>query len=73
MAKAGKLLEIEKKEGRPMRSILVDLYLRHGNQNDVARALGVPQPTVSLWLKRLGLEQKVILVPSEPTNNPKAS
>lgn len=73
MPAKSQLPEIEKREGRPMMEILIDLYDLHGNQSAVARMLGVPQPTLSQWIKRLGLREKVTLVPTTPPNNPKAS
>jgi transcriptional regulator with PAS, ATPase and Fis domain len=63
MARPGKMKEIEEREKKPIKQILIDAYLRHGEQKVVADALGVSQTTISLWLMRLGLKQRVILVP----------
>lgn len=65
MARPGKIRQIEDREGRPFRDILIDAYLKHGDQIKVARALGVSQTTVSLWVMRLGLREKTVLVPRE--------
>jgi DNA-binding MarR family transcriptional regulator len=70
MPAKSQLPEIEKREGRPMAAILMELYERHESQTAVARVLGVPQPTLSQWIKKLGLREKVTLV---PTNPPKQS
>lgn len=58
-----KFEEIERREGQPMRSILKKAYAKHGNQTGVAKSLGVSQGSLSLWLKKLGMQQKTILVP----------
>ena len=70
MPAKSQLPEIEKREGRPMTAILTELYELHETQSAVARVLGIPQPTLSQWIKRLGLREKVTLI---PVNNPKAS
>lgn len=57
--------EIEEREGRPIRDVLADLYAAHGKQARVARALGINQSTLSLWLLKLGLEQRTVLVRRE--------
>ncbi|MDL1921969.1 helix-turn-helix domain-containing protein [Chloroflexi bacterium CFX3] len=56
---------IERQYERPMTVILKELYAKHGSQVEVARALGVSQGTVSIWLMRLGLQQWAIIVPRE--------
>jgi transcriptional regulator with PAS, ATPase and Fis domain len=58
---------IEKREGKPIREILIEVYPRYSNQADVAKALGISQPTLSQWLVRLELKVKTILVPSAVT------
>jgi len=55
-----KRLELER--GKPMRDILTEEFLMHGNQADVAASLGVSQPTISQWLTRLQLKQVATLV-----------
>lgn len=60
-----KMREIEEAAGRPLRDIISELYEKHGNQRDVAAALGINQSTLSLWLVRLGLEQRAVVVPVE--------
>jgi DNA-binding MarR family transcriptional regulator len=65
MPAKSKLEEIESREGRPMAAILADLYREYGKQKEVARALGVSQPTVSSWLTRLSLQETTILIPRQ--------
>lgn len=65
MAKPSKLTEIESREGRPMQDILTELYEKYGKQGTVAESLGVSQGTVSLWLVRLGLQERTVIVPKK--------
>jgi len=58
-----RLKKIEEREKRPMSDILKELYQIHGNQRDVAKALGVSPSAVSNWLPRLGLQEHTILKP----------
>jgi len=53
---------IEQEFGRPLPEVLEDLFQEHGSQVAVAKALGVTQGTVSLWLVRYGFSQKTVLV-----------
>lgn len=58
-----KMQSIEQAAGRPIREIIADLYAKHGNQADVAAALGVSPGTLSVWLIRLGLEHWTLVKP----------
>jgi len=59
-----KMIDIERKNnGRPIVEVLKELYTLHGSQVEVAKALGISQGTLSVWLIKLNLEQKTILVP----------
>jgi len=60
-----KMLEIEKREGKNLKALLPELYETCGKQADVAARLGVSQGTISLWISRLGLKEKTILVPAD--------
>jgi len=64
-----RMQEIEAKEGRPIEDVLRSLYQKHaGNpriQQAVADELGISQPTLSQWLLRLRLVQKITLVSEE--------
>lgn len=62
MATPNKLRALEKKLERPIEQVLVELYGTLGSQRKVAQALGVTQGTVSMWLRKVGLVQRVILV-----------
>jgi len=63
---ASKFKQVEQEKGRPMREILPMLYERLGNQRAVAKALGISQGTLSLWIRLCGLEIKTIVVEREP-------
>lgn len=60
-----KVHQIEKEKGKPITEILQELYPVYGSQTALAKALGVSQPTVSLWLIRFGLQPKPMLQPKE--------
>lgn len=64
--KTSKMKDIEVEHGKPMRTILLELFRQYGNQRDVAKALGVSQGTISMWLIRCGLEVRSVLVQREP-------
>jgi len=54
--KTAQMLEIEQAHGgRDIRLIIKDLYEKSGSQTDVAKALGLEQPTISVWAMRLGI------------------
>lgn len=54
--KTAQMLEVEQAYGgRDIRLILKDLYEKSGSQTDVAKALGLEQPTISVWAMRLGM------------------
>ena len=57
-----KFKELEEARGRPVADILREEFDHHGTQSAVAASLGVTQGTVSLWLSRLGLKTKTVLV-----------
>jgi DNA invertase Pin-like site-specific DNA recombinase len=63
-----KMRVIERQKGIPLKDILVESFARNGSQSAVARELGVTQTTISWWLNRLHLRQKVILV-KDKTNS----
>lgn len=54
--KTPQMLEIEATHGgRDIRLILKELYEQTGNQSEVARIIGIEQPTISVWAMRLGM------------------
>jgi len=57
--------EIEEQYGETMENILPPLFEEHGSQHAVAKTIGISQPTLYMWLLKLGLEQKTILVRRE--------
>lgn len=61
----GKMHLIQDREGKPIREVLIEIYPLYRNQSEVAKALGISQPTLSQWIQRLGLQEKTILVPRQ--------
>jgi DNA-binding transcriptional regulator LsrR (DeoR family) len=57
--------EIEEREGEPIREVLVRLYQQHRTQQEVAESLGISRATLAVWLIRLGLTEKTVLVKRE--------
>lgn len=58
----GKFEMLEESRGKDMREILAEAYQQHKTQSGVARSLGISQGTLSYWLLKLNLEQRVVLV-----------
>jgi DNA-binding MarR family transcriptional regulator len=58
--------EIEKREGRPIKQVLIEMYEKYGHeprpQQAIATKLGVSQSTVSQWLRYERLVTKTVLV-----------
>ena len=67
MPRQNSMGKIERQKRKPIRTVLIELYNEFGNQKQVAKQLGVSQPTLSTWLAILGLKQKTIIVPREQT------
>lgn len=61
-SKTKKMLEIEREKGQPIEAVLQDLYKRNDTQSAVAAELGITQSTLSLWLMRLNLSERRVLV-----------
>lgn len=62
MPKTKTMQQIERERGKPITEVLRELYTLYGSQTAVAHALGVNQGTLSVWLVKLGLEQRTTLV-----------
>lgn len=62
MRKTPKMIEIEKRENKPIEDILIETFNREGSVTGAAASLGVNKGTVSLWIRllRLRIEQKLI-------------
>lgn len=60
-----KMLEIQEREGKPIKQVIADLYEKYkdaeATQQAVADELRISQPTLSLWLIKLGLKQVTVL------------
>lgn len=54
--------EVETRTGKPIRTVLSDLYTKHGSRRDVARELGISPGALNYWLLKLNLEQRTVLV-----------
>lgn len=48
---------LEREHGRPMRDILLDAHMQHGDFPDMARVLGLSVQTLSDYWARLGLPE----------------
>jgi transcriptional regulator with PAS, ATPase and Fis domain len=59
---SSKMIEIQQERGKPLKQVIKDLWEEHGSQQAVADELGVTQGTISLWMLRLGLTFKTIIV-----------
>lgn len=56
---------LAKREGKPLKDVMRELYEQHGSQTKVAAAIGISQSRVSQVLKDLGLTEKTILIERE--------
>lgn len=61
--------EIENKHGKPIDAIIIELYIQHDEQQQVAAALGIERTTLYKWMQRLNLEEYTRVRPAiqEPT------
>lgn len=59
---SNKMLNVQNERGKPIKQILFELWDKHGSQQAIAEELGVSQGTISLWMLRLGLTFKTIMV-----------
>lgn len=59
---SSKMELIQQERGKPLKQILKELWETHESQQAVADELGVSQGTISLWMVRLGLTLKTIIV-----------
>lgn len=57
--------EVEEKYEDTMENILPPLFEELGSQHAVAKRIGISQSTLFMWLLKLNLEQKTILVRRE--------
>lgn len=57
--------QIEEREGEPIREVLARLYQQYSTQQEVAESLGISRATLAVWLIRLGLAEKTVLVKRE--------
>lgn len=63
---SSKVQALEQARGKPLKAILIEVFMREGSTTAAARELGVSQGTISLWLLRCGLEIKSIVIDKEP-------
>lgn len=57
-----KMKEIEEREGKPITDVICELYEKHGQQTKVAKQLNIAQSTLNIWLLKLGLSEKTIII-----------
>jgi len=57
--------ELSEEKGKSIEDVLIEAYLLHGSQKSAAAALGISQPTFSLWTKLLRLETRTVTVLSK--------
>lgn len=62
MRMSNKMEQVQQERGKPLKQVLVELWDQHGSQQAVADELGVTQGTISLWMLRLGLTFKTVIV-----------
>jgi transcriptional regulator with PAS, ATPase and Fis domain len=61
MSRMTKLMkQIERERQQPLPDVIKELYQKYGQQTRVADDLGISQSTLSIWLVRLGLEEKTV-------------
>jgi transposase-like protein len=51
------MAEVETKFGQPIEEVIENLFAQCKSQSEVARELGISQPTLSVWLLKLGYKQ----------------
>jgi len=56
------MVQIQQERGKPLKQVIKDLWEEHSSQQAVADELGVTQGTISLWMLRLGLTFKTVIV-----------
>lgn len=64
MPRVSKMQQIETQKGKPIEDIITELYEKHGSQTAVAAELGIAQGTLSVWLVKLGLKEKLVVIPT---------
>lgn len=62
MARVSKQRQIETETGKPIEQIIIEMYEQFGSQTKVASELGIAQGTLSIWLVKLGLKEKLIVI-----------
>lgn len=53
MRKTAQMIALEEQHGRPIRSLLIDAYAKHGTLGRAAESLGVKTQTLYSWMVRL--------------------
>jgi len=64
---SNKMDKVQQERGKPLKELIVEYWEKHGSQQGVADELGVTQGTISLWMLRLGLSFKTIIVDTRET------
>lgn len=64
---SNKMNKVQQERGKPLKELIVEYWDKHGTQQGVADELGVTQGTISLWMLRLGLSFKTIIIDERET------
>lgn len=62
-----RMFEVEQERGKPLKELILECWDKHGSQQGIADELGVSQGTISLWMLRLGLSFKTIIIDERET------
>lgn len=62
---SSKMKEVEQERGKPLKDVIKELWQEYESQEAIADELGVSQGTISLWMIRLGLAFKRVIVEKE--------
>lgn len=62
---SSKMRDIQQERGKSLKQLIIELWDQHGSQRAIAEELGVSQGTISLWMLRLGLSFKTVIVTSD--------
>ena len=55
MKKTSAMREVERAHGQTLELLIVDALNRHASYRRAAESLGVPGPTLYLWMAKLGI------------------
>lgn len=62
---SSRMKAVEEERGKPLKDVIKELWQEYESQEAIADELGVSQGTISLWMIRLGLAFKRVIVEKE--------